>query len=405
MWGIIVSIQSDISRSGDDSWSGAIYRLVISGLICLSFLYTLAFDYMPDQIRLQIAGAVAAGYIALSLERVLFTRDPAIRWMFAGLFLIVIAWAAGSLANPFDPERANSSVTIGFRNISGLFSGVVILGFADRINPKLILYGFIALIGMAAGVALTEPAVSLAGSTRLHPFTGGTGLHASAYVVALAVLGVYLMWRAAYLSTRTAVPLLLIGIYVILGYSVRTALVLLLIAGAMIAFQAITRRTRYLAPTLISFGFAGVFLVMLLLVSSMDAGTWKDLVNFSSGRLATYSERISSLAQRDVPGQIFGSGPGSDVSFSRQWFWGAKDSHNDFLRHFKEDGMIGFAGLVIYLIGIFRFARFDGLPVVLCLIGSSAISNALLARPTIIVFFFLTLVIVYKSRVTTSARL
>lgn len=405
MWEISVSIQSDISRSDDDSWSGAIYRLAISSLICLSFFYTLAFDYMPDQVRLQIAGAVAAGYIALSFERILFTRDPAIRWMFAGLFLIALAWAAGSLANPFDPERASTSVTIGFRNISGLFSGIVILGFADRINPKLILFGFIALIGMAAVVAFAEPAISLAGSTRLHPFTGGAGLHASAYVVALAVLGVFLMWKAGYLSTRTAVPVLLLGVYVILGYAVRTALVLLIIAAVVIAFQAISRRTRYLAPTLISFGFAGIFLVFLLLVSFMDAGTWKDLVNFSSGRLATYSERIGALAQRDLLGQIFGSGPGSDIGFSRQWFWGAKDSHNDFLRHFKEDGMTGTAGLVIYLIGIFRFARFDGLPVVLCLIGSSAISNALLARPTIIVFLFLTLVIVYKSRVTATARL
>lgn len=395
---IRVSNQTGIHPSGNDSWSGALYSLAISSLIGMSFFYTLAFDYMPDQVRLQIAGAVAAGYIVLSFERLLFTRDPAIRWMFAGLVLIVLAWAAGSLVNPFDPARENTSITTGFRSISGLFSGVVILGFADRINTKLILLGFLALIGLAAAVALTEPAVSLGGSTRLHPFTGGTGLHASAYVVALAVLGIFLMWRARQLSNIAAVPVLLLGGYVILGYAVRTALVLLFIVAAMMAFQAITRRTRYLAPTLICFGLAGILVVLLLLVSFIDASTWKDLVSFSSGRLATYSERISGLVQRDLPGQIFGSGPGSDLGFSRQWFWGAKDSHNDFLRHFKEDGMLGIAGLVIYLIGIFRFARFDGLPVVLCLIGSSAISNALLARPTIIVFFFLILVVVYRSR-------
>ena len=354
---------------------------------------------MPGQIRLMFAGIIASGYIVLSFERVLFSRDPAIRWMFAGVVLIVFAWAAGGVANPFDAERASASVSIGFRNISGLVSGIVILGYADKINPRLVLAGCLALIGMAAVFAFTQPGILLGGTLRLHSFTGGDpGLHSSAYVVALAVLGVFLMWRSGHLSNKTAVPVLLLGVYLILGYAVRTALVLLLIAAAMIAFQAITRRTRYLAPTLISFGFAGIFVILLVFVIFMDASTWKDLVNFSSGRLATYSERISALAQRDLLGQIFGSGPGSDIGFSRQWFWGAKDSHNDFLRHFKEDGMIGILGLVVYLIGIFRFARFDGLPVVLCLIGSSAISNALLARPTIIVFFFLTLVVVYKRR-------
>lgn len=393
-----MSISAGAAISVDNSWSESIYRLVISGLIGVSFFYTLAFDYLPGQIRLQIAGIIAAGYIALSFERVLFSRDPAIRWMFTGVVLIVFAWAAGALANPFDPERAGASVVTGFRTISGLFSGIVILGFADRINPKLILVGFIALIGVAAAVAFAEPAIRLAGTARLHPFTGDVGLHSSAYVVALAVLGVFLLWRNRRLSTVIAVPTLILGSYVLLGYAVRTALVLLLIAAVAMFFQAITRRTRYLAPTLVSFAMAGFFVILLMLVSLMDGATWKDLVSFSSGRLATYAERIDALAQRDIIGQLVGSGPGSDLGFSRQWYWGAKDSHNDFLRHFKEDGIIGTAGIIMYLIGIFRFARYDGLPLVLCLIGSSAISNALLARPTVLVFFFLIMALTYVGR-------
>lgn len=393
-----MSISAGASDSVGISWSESIYRLAVSSVIGLSFFYTLAFDYLPGQIRLMFAGIIATGYIALSFERVLFSRDPAIRWMFTGVLLIVFAWVSGALVNPFDPERAGASVATGFRNISGLFSGIVILGFANRINPKLVLSGFIALIGMAIGVALTQSSVNLSGTMRLHPFTGDAGLHSSAYVVALAVLGIFQLWRNRHLSTVIAVPTLILGSYVLLGYAVRTALVLLLIAAVAMFFQAITRRTRYLAPTLVSFAMAGFFVILLMLVSLMDGATWKDLVSFSSGRLATYAERIDALAQREIIGQLVGSGPGSDLGFSRQWYWGAKDSHNDFLRHFKEDGIIGTAGIIMYLIGIFRFARYDGLPLVLCLIGSSAISNALLARPTVLVFFFLILALIFVGR-------
>lgn len=376
----------------ENSWSEAIYRLAISSLIGLSFIYTLAFNYLPDQLRLMSAGIIAAGYIVLSFERVLFSRDPAIRWMFMGVLLIIFSWAAGALANPFDPERAGASVTTGFRSISGLFSGIVILGFADKINPRLVLLGFIALIVMAGVIALTQSSVYLGGTARLHSFTGGeSGLHSSALVLAVAWLGVFQLWRAGYVSTVIAVPTLLLGSGVLLGYEVRTSLVLLFIAVLVMAFQAVTRRTRYLAPILISVGIAIFSLVLLILLSLMDGGMWKDLVSFSSGRVATYSERLSALAQRDTLGHLFGSGPGSDLGFSRQWYWGAKVSHNDFIQHFKEDGVVGVFGVVLYIIGIYRFTRFDGLPYVLCLAGTSAISVALLARPTIIIFFFLVL--------------
>lgn len=385
------------------NWSGPLYRLAISILISLSFTYSLAFDYLPGQVRLGSAGLIAAGYIALSLERVLFSRDPAIRWMFMGATLIVLAWATGALVDPFNTARASASLATGFRNISGLLSGIAILGFAHRINPRLILSGFVALIVIAAAIAVARPGVNLGGMVRLAPFTGGeTGLHSSAYTVALASLGIFYAWRTRALATVIALPILLLGTWVLLGYEVRTAFVLLTIAALVASFQAMTGRIRYLAPTLISFGLAGLFLALLFLFSFMDGGLWKDLSNFSSGRLATYAERISGLIQRDIPGHLFGSGPGSDVSFSRQWYWGAKDSHNDFLRHFKEDGLIGATGVALYLIGIFRFARFDGLPFVLCLIGSSAISNALLARPTIIVFFFMTLVLLFHGRSSSS---
>ena len=383
---------TDTSSRNESSWSEAIYRLAISSLIGLSFIYTLAFNYLPGQLRLMSAGIIAAGYIALSFERVLFSRDPAIRWMFTGVLLIIFAWAAGALANPFDPERAGASVTIGFRSISGLFSGIVILGFADKINPKLVLLGFIALIVMAAVIALTQSSVYLGGTARLHSFTGGeSGLHSSALVLAVAGLGVFQLWRSGYVSTVIAAPTLLVAAWVLLGYAVRTALVLLLIAALVMAFQAVTRRTRYLAPILISFGIAVFLFVLLSLFSLMDGGTWKDLVSFSSGRLATYSERLNALAQRDTLGHLFGSGPGSDLGFSRQWFWGPKVSHNDFIQHFKEDGVVGVFGTVIYIIGIHKFARSDGLPYALCLVGTSAISAALLARPTIIIFLFLVL--------------
>ena len=90
-----------------------------------------------------------------------------------------------------------------------------------------------------------------------------------------------------------------------------------------------------------------------------DTATWNNLVDFSSGRLEQYTERLSSLEQRDIIGQLLGNGPGSDVTFSRQWWWEAKGSHNDFLQHIREDGVIGLLGIIIYIIGNESLKVFD----------------------------------------------
>jgi hypothetical protein len=179
---------------------------------------------------------------------------------------------------------------------------------------------------------------------------------------------------------------LALAAYIVLGYGVRSAMLLIIALGTIAGMVTLWRRVR---PPLVLVIAGG------LVALSLAIGAWAhfapgfaSLDDFGSGRLSNYAERGHALALRDGAALLFGSGPGTDWMVTSVWGVEAKDAHSDFLHYFWEGGLWAVAALGVYLLGILRLA-----PAVLAaplgaLAATSLLSNALLARPNVAFLLF-----------------
>ena len=166
-------------------------KMLINLTLSLSALYLITFTYLPNSIRLPIAGLIAVAFIALSLLGIMRADHGAERGMFIGILLIISAWLVSFLFDPDAPMRDHVTFAKGFRSSVPLFAGVAILAFRNQISPRLISILVSAIILVAAFVAATNPINPYAGIDRLQAFSGNDGLHTSAYSVALCAIIIF----------------------------------------------------------------------------------------------------------------------------------------------------------------------------------------------------------------------
>lgn len=219
------------------------------------------------------------------------------------------------------------------------------------------------------------------GETYLPAYFGG--LHTSAYVMALIGILTLSLRQASFLSARSF-GLLFAGswLLVFVGWNVRTAAMMMLTI-MLVAYWDRVRRFVLLGS------FVGLIVglaVMLgyLLWYAASADIYDKLVEFSSGRLEMWSVKLHTLAFGGVPELLFGQGIGSDFVVTDIWWWGAKDSHNDFLHILTEMGLVGFSALLLVFAGVYQACRpLDGVGkgLLLSYLVGSALSNGLLYRP------------------------
>lgn len=380
--------------------------MIIEALVIGNLLYLLAFDYLPSELRLMMAGGIGVGYIALATVGVLVRSSLGLATMFAGVVMMLAAWALGAIFDPFESMRSIATADVGLRYTVSAMSGVAILCFADRMRrPAVVaMVGIIAVtLVFALVIAMVMPAATLgeAVATRFAPFTGTPmalvatsgasepeGLHSSGYVIALYLLILLSLWQGGQIPSRVGGVLIMLAAILVLGYQVRTSWVLLIVYFAVVAGIVIvsTRSGVLLAISAGSVALALIALGAIYLLATVGAD---DLIEFSSGRTGTYSDRMVLLRNRSIPTLLFGSGPGSDVVYSSVWWWEAKNSHNDFLTSLIEGGLLGLAGRIVFLVGIVMHAGRWALPHVGAIVGSSMISNALFGRSMIMPLIFL----------------
>lgn len=217
------------------------------------------------------------------------------------------------------------------------------------------------------------------------------GLHTSAYTALMSGLVAFYLMRAGLLDQRATVALgLAIFWFVFFGWGVRTSMV------AMAAFAMF-----YLGRQHWGYRAAMAYAVLLALCAWFTAFVaglvhlpdWDGLVNASSGRVAMWLYKFRILQHSTVLEMLFGQGAGSDFVNSDVWWWGAKDSHNDFLKLVTQNGFLGLFS-VCYLLGalIVRFQRYHTLPVFVAYIASSLFSNGIMYRPQAGMMFALALI-------------
>lgn len=195
-------------------------------------------------------------------------------------------------------------------------------------------------------------------------------LHNSAYVVLatipLALLGVQ--------RRLLLYPYILFAfILIVFGWGVRTAMFGMIVFALSLRFGV---RVTYWGAGLIAF---------IVMVYSLGGFVdWqRELIHLSSGRLVMWDVKIQMFSDATVFQALFGRGSGSDLVLTGQWFWGERDSHNDYLNLLTEGGLVTVLVYISVLSVLFRTARGSRVAIACAnvYIFSGAISNAYMLRP------------------------
>jgi hypothetical protein len=117
-------------------------------------------------------------------------------------------------------------------------------------------------------------------------------------------------------------------------------------------------------------------------------GTWllngffsPDWNEISSGRIFAWAERITILQNYDLKVLLFGQGYGADIMKTKQWWWEAKASHNDFISIIFNSGLISLILFFMIFLSLFKKANSFQKAMLVFLFITSATNTGLLGRP------------------------
>ena len=190
----------------------------------------------------------------------------------------------------------------------------------------------------------------------------------------------------------------LVALVVLELYIVRTAHLALIVSALVYVLLAVGVYYRFPLGNLVLILVAFLIPAMvagILYLSTSSTDVFQALASYSSGRTASYLERLQLFADRSFFDQFFGLGAGSDIIVGRQaWSWEAKDSHNDFLSFLLEFGYLGLLVFVLWCVSLLVASRSIGeLALVSGLIVTSAVSNGVFLRPTLFILFVMAIAI------------
>ena len=362
-------------------------ELLVGGVLVAIFFYEIFFNLTPTSIRLAVAAALTGGIVLLSMAWIL--ASPRI-WriiLFALVLLIAGCWLVGEAGG-----QGSLDFTKGIRFLLPLFFALWIIELRRDINQQLVFVLAGGTLVIATLASFLRPQEIINNVMRLPAFTGGEdGAHSSAYIIALCTLLIHQLWLNRAISKRMAWSFLALAGVLLLGLRVATPIFMLLNYGLLQSLLAKQHKV-----------ITKILLWSAMLISIFAVLTWHEAIqeeargsetesveNMGSGRIGTWLGRIDLISRRDVPGLLFGSGPGSDRFASEIWWWEKKDSHHDILTVIIESGLVGFMAIALFLFLLFQRLGHDGAPLVWFFLSGSLVSNALMQRPIIATLFWL----------------
>ena len=366
--------------------------LAANVMAAMYFLYLLVFNFVPEAIRIGVAGSLGGASIALAVLALLHRPSRSGGMMAASLAVMIASVLLGVMFRGFIPDASEV-----FRFVTPFFAAIWIMAFGRRIDSRLVFSLSAAIIIFALLTQLFAPEYAFRGVVRPESFTGGSGIvgrHASAYATALSMIIVHIVMMQSRRTRTLSVMLLAAGLFVLASYMVRTTLLMILIYFVMVAWMFIVRRSAsaFQAAAISLFAVALVTGGAAVVLALMDIAPG-EAVYLGSGRAGAYIYRLELLGHRDFGMHLLGSGIGSDdtVVGAITWRHEAKGSHQDFLTMYWELGLIGLIGLCMFFFGLFRATPPYRLGVFLALIAASLVSNGLVYRPSLIVLALLAL--------------
>lgn len=343
--------------------------------------FVLGFDYLPDRVNGAIAGALALGYAATIAGEWLSRRNLDLAPMLFPVGTILLCWSVAALHWRVEPTDFPPDFAYAARQASVFVCFLAFMSARGRISAAVLGVVVAAVTLSALAHALLLPRVTLNGSLRLPPFSGG--LHTSGYLMVAAVLAVLALWQSGAWSRPVAGIVLAALVALLVGGAVRTPLLGLLVfaAGAWLSHEGQSPRARLVLRLL------GLYLAFsaLVLLSVVEI---RDFDQISSGRIANYLERFDILGARSPVTGLFGTGPGTDLLRTETWWWDYKDSHSDLLKYLWESGMIGVLALLLWLAQIASYRRGRLFALAMTLVVTSLVSNAFLTRPNAVFLLF-----------------
>lgn len=239
--------------------------------------------------------------------------------------------------------------------------------------------GATVLLLYAVVVAVTSGPLTYSGVARFAPFFGGeTAVHSSSITMVALVI---ILWCAPWPLLARA-PLCMIGTVLCAGYGVTTALLMLVMFLAAVAFDHFN----------LSFKWIGVVAAVVIPIGA----AWRDstqvaggdvaslgIGSLGSGRLDSWMERIDIFINSGVITKLLGGGPYSDFRTTSLWWWSEKGAHSDAMTVLMEFGIVGVFALVVYLAYVYTNISNNGRAALIAIVAGMVLSNALLDRPTV----------------------
>lgn len=347
-------------------------NLLLNATIAGHFLHAASFNGLPDMFRLLLGGILMSAHvILLARARETFERPL----MLLPQILVLGAPILGLLLLDTPTETSELPKL-------ALLALIPLTFFVYRHEINL---GLLATLVTLSVLAMTAIGVGgypydYNGSTRLAPFTGGEGVHPSAYFALTQLLLAAALHRTGAMTRGHYLFLALLCVVALIGYAVRTTHAMLaVVLGFGLLFAAVgTWRERSVIIALVAFIALAAFVVLLIGGFDFD--------QFSSGRLATYEHRVQLLLNRDFLPLLFGTGLGTDWFRAGDWWWENKNAHNDYLHYLIEIGCVGTLGVCLLVWQMWERSELWGRAFVLAVVVGGAVSNALLMRPQILCF-------------------
>lgn len=361
-------------------------------LVIVLAAYNLLFNYLSAGVRLGLADVLGAGFLAFAFAILFTTEERSKGLLFAVCLAIPVVNLMGALLL-IHPVMAVGSLRLWFP---------LLVAAAVVLRPQLIparTAGWlaVALILCGAAISFAHGTQLLNNTTRLSPFTGGTGgaadgIHSSAFVLAVSAIILSELRRQRLMPIWVVLPAIGVAVLMMWELKVATAITLLLVYFGLRGIAS--------APSVTAkIGIVGLALMAVIAIYNTRA---QDIItapygphsvtadSLSSGRLGGWQGRLDLIDSRHVGLLVFGSGIGSDsLSLSSAWGGSDKDSHNDYLAVLFNQGLLGVTVWVMAIVLLAKLAGPSSWPIVASFAVTSGLSNALYSRPMIEVFLWL----------------
>lgn len=353
-------------------------RGLIYGAFCvviiIQYVYALSFNWVPS-LQLPLSGSLALLHVALAGLTILF-RPAAWNFMILGSTALIVATLIPSHAMGLGEVRGLDGAEV-VRKLVPIIMLLWMLAYPLALPRILLVSCATAAALVGAVIAVTGEPVIVSGTPRLASITGTLGqMHPSAKFITMQLIFFDLFRRAGFVRPWFSWAMIALCGAILLGYGARSQQLFVAIYYSSFVYWRYYRVTLVrVAPFFIA-AIAAATSITLLTLMPNTVNKW------GSGRINHWQHRLELLVDRDLTTLLFGGGVGSDIIWSRGWWYFDEiNAHNDYIYFFTEHGVVGLAVFGVVLLALWLRSGIEGRALVAAVVVSSFFDNGYFRSP------------------------